>query len=191
LHFETLDICDTAQLRKFVDAMQQRFGAIDALVNNAAVAHDGVLAIMPESHIAQMLAINLQASIMLAKECSRRMLARNSGCIVNISSIIADRGFAGLSAYAATKAGMIGFTRSLARELGSRGVRVNAICPGYLETEMSSGLSEQQRNQIVRRTPLGRLGQIDDVVPVVEFLLSPSAAFITGQVITVDGGASV
>ena len=191
LLFNTLDARATDKLQSFVQACQERFGTIDALVNNAAVAHDGVLAIMPESQIEQMLAINLQASILLAKECSRLMLARESGCIVNVSSIIAQRGFAGLSAYAATKAGMIGFTRSLARELGPKGIRVNAICPGYLETEMSSSLDDRQRSQIVRRTPLGRLGRIDDVVPVIEFLLSPAASFMTGQVLTIDGGASI
>ncbi len=138
-----------------------------------------------------MLDVNLRASLLLAKECSRSMLSQGSGNIINIASIIAERGFRGLSAYAATKAGMIGFTRSLARELGARNIRVNAIAPGYLETDMSNSLQEKQREQIVRRTPLGRLGKVEDVIPVIQFLLSPASQFITGQVITVDGGASV
>ncbi len=118
------------------------------------------------------------------------MLLESGGAIINISSIIGERGFSGLAGYAATKAGMLGMTRALARELGPRNIRVNAIAPGYLDTEMSQELSETQRSQIVRRTPLGRLGKIDDITPVADFLLSPSAAFITGQVITVDGGAT-
>src|SRR5262249_28152188 len=150
----------------------QRFGRIDALVNNAGVAHDGVLATMPDEQIQQMLSVNLQAALLLSKECSRLMLLEQGGVIVNISSIIGEHGFSGLAAYAATKAGLLGMTRALARELGPRNIRVNAVAPGYLDTEMSHGLSEAQRAQIVRRTPLSRLGQVDDVVSVVDFLLS-------------------
>ena len=164
---------------------------MDALVNNAGIAHDGVLALTSDDSIAQMLDINLKAALVLARESVRPMLVQGSGNIINISSIIAQRGFTGLSAYAATKAGMIGMTRSLAREVGPRNIRVNAIAPGYLETEMSEGLSDTQRQQILRRTPLGRLGTGDDIAPVVAFLLSDASRYITGQVITVDGGASV
>lgn len=119
------------------------------------------------------------------------MLVESRGSIVQISSIIAERGFSGLSVYAATKAGLLGFTRSLAREVGGRGIRVNAVAPGYVETEMSQALTDTQRGQIARRTPMGRLASVADIAPAVEFLLSPASGFITGQTLVVDGGASV
>lgn len=189
--YRSVDARDASALRSFVRHAHQRWGRIDALINNAGVAYDGVLAMADEQQIEQMLDINLKASLLLAKECTRLMLLQRSGVIISISSIIGDRGFSGLAAYAATKAGLAGMTRALARELGSQGIRVNAIAPGYLETEMSHGLSDAQRAQVVRRTPLGRLGRPEDIVPWIEFLLSPASGFMTGQVLTIDGGATV
>jgi 3-oxoacyl-[acyl-carrier protein] reductase len=188
--FHAVDIADAAAIREFVQAVYDRFGRIDALINNAGVAHDGVLATLPDEQIDQMLQVNLRAALLFAKECSRLMLLAAGGSIVNISSIIGQSGFSGLAPYAATKAGMLGMTRALARELGPRNIRVNAVAPGYLETELSKSLSPQQRGQIVRRTPLGRLGNVEDVVGAVDFLLSPAATFITGQTLTIDGGAT-
>ena len=118
------------------------------------------------------------------------MMAAGAGRIMNVSSIVSFTGYSGLSAYAATKASMIGFTKSLAREVGRLGITVNAVAPGYLETELSKSLSREQREQIIRRTPLARLGRVEDVIPAVDFLLSPAGAFITGQVLTIDGGAT-
>lgn len=189
--YQQVDATDSQALYEFVRDTNQRWGQVDALINNAAVAIDGVLALANEDDLDQMLAINLKAALILGKECSRIMLAQGHGNIINITSIIALRGFSGLVGYAATKAGMVGMTQSMARELGGRNIRVNAIAPGYLETDMSEALSEHQRSQIIRRTPLGRLGKSEDVVPWIQFLLSPESAFATGQVITVDGGASV
>ena len=190
-HFETVDAADGAALLGFVRSVHARLGRIDALVNNAGVARDGVLALADEADMDLMLAVNVKAALVLAKECSRLMIEQGSGNIINIASIVAERGFSGLSVYAATKAALLGMTRSLARELGPKNIRVNAIAPGYLATEMSQGMTPRQQEQIIRRTPLSRLGSVDDVVPWVSFLLSDESRFVTGQVITIDGGASV
>jgi 3-oxoacyl-[acyl-carrier protein] reductase len=190
-YYAQVDAADADSLHAFVQQTHHRFGRLDALINNAAVAIDGVLALARDADLELMLDINLKAALVLSKECSRLMLAQRRGVILNISSIIALRGFSGLVGYAATKAGLVGMTRALARELGGRNIRVNALAPGYLETEMSARLSDEQRSQIIRRTPMGRLGRAEDIVPWVRFLLSDEAGFVTGQVITVDGGASV
>ncbi len=186
--FRQIDATDDKMVRSFVTLVAQRFNRIDVLVNNAGVAVSEVLPLMQTSDIHNVLDLNLSAAIKLAQHCSRSMLIAGDGIIINISSIIGSRGYSGLSVYSATKAGMDGFTRALARELGPRGIRVNSIAPGYIDTDMSSTLSLEQKGQIIRRTPLGRLAKVEDITGVVEFLLSPAAAFITGQVITIDGG---
>jgi len=188
-HFEQADVSDAAQTETFVKSAVEKFGRPFGLINCAGVARDGVLATMPEAQIDQLLAINLGGTLHLSRQVSREMLLESGGgVILNISSIIGLRGYRGLSAYAATKAGMDGITRALARELGSRKIRVNSIAPGYLTTEMTHGLDDHQQSQIVKRTPLGRLGTPQDVLGSVLFLLSDAAKFITGQVLVIDGG---
>lgn len=159
------------------------------LVNNAGIALEGVLASFPNVESERILRVNLLGALQMARAAIRAMLRSNGGGrIVNISSIIGTRGYTGLAAYSASKAGLDGLTRALAREVGRRGITVNSVAPGYLRTEMVEGLSPSQRQQIVNRTPLGRLGEPADVTPVVTFLLSDEAAFITGQTIVIDGG---
>ncbi len=184
------DMADSPSLARVVAAVEKEAGPIDTLINNAGIAYDGVLAGMPPEQIERLVQVNLTGSLLLTRLVVRRMLLRNSGNIVNISSIIGIRGYSGLAAYSATKGGLDAMTRALARELGSRNIRVNAIAPGYLETEMTHGLSDFQRDQVVRRTPLGRLGVPADVVGVVQFLLSPASAYMTGQTLVVDGGVT-
>jgi len=191
LHAESLDGSDSAAVIGFVGRVVKRFGGLDHCVANAAIAHEGVLATMRNDEIDSMLAVNVKASIVLVRECVRQMLARSLApgpSITVISSIVASRGSPGLAVYAATKAALEGFARSLAREVGPRGIRVNAIAPGFLETDLSATLSADNRARLARRTALGRLGTTADVVGAIEFLTSPAAAFITGQVLTIDGG---
>lgn len=187
--FTTADMAAPDSLTAFVPAAIERFGTPFGLVNCAGVAVDGVLAMMSPDQIDSVLAINLTGTLKLSRLVIRSMLtSTQGGSIVNISSIIGLRGYSGLAAYAATKGGMDAMTRALARELGGRRIRVNSVAPGYLETEMTHGLSDAQKRQIVGRTPLGRLGRPDDVAGPVLFLLDDASQFLTGQVLTVDGG---
>ncbi len=193
-----LDAADGAALRDFVAAVVEAWGGIDHCIANAAVAAEGVLATMTDADIRRMLAVNLEGSIVLVRECVRVFLARQAAhapppgapSVVVVSSIVAARGSPGLAVYAATKAGLEGFARSLARELGPRGIRVNAVAPGFLATDLSATLPEEDRARIVRRTPLGRLGAPEDVVGAIDFLTGPGAAFLTGATLTVDGGGA-
>jgi 3-oxoacyl-[acyl-carrier protein] reductase len=191
LLIESLDAADASALRGFVERAAAAFGSIDHCIANAAIAHEGVLATATDAEIDAMLAVNLRGSIVLVREAVRQMLVKaEQPSVTLVSSIVASHGSPGLAVYAATKAGLEGFARSLARELGPRGIRVNAVAPGFLETDLSASLSADNRSRIIRRTPLGRLGLPADVVGAIDFLSSPRAAFITGLVLTIDGGAS-
>jgi len=190
LIFAPLDMTDASARKAFLRSALDGNGPIYGLINNAAFARDGILATLPEVEIHRMLSLNLEAAIMLTRLCLREMIKTPGGRVINISSIIGTRGYNGLAVYSATKAGLDGFTRSLAREVGRRGITVNSIAPGYMQTRMSAGLNAGQMEQIVRRTPLGRLTEIKDILPLVGYLLSDAAAMITGQTILVDGGIS-
>ncbi len=187
-HYEAVDLTRAEASRVYVAGVFERFGRVDVLVNNAGVAHDGVLSLTPDARIDEVIDLNLRATIRVTRQVSGRMLRQGSGRIVNISSVTGVSGYRGLSVYSATKAALDGLTRSLARELGSRGITVNSVAPGLLRTEMSYGLDEAQLTQITRRTPAGRLGEPRDVAAAVQFLASAEAAFVTGQTLVVDGG---
>lgn len=186
--FKALDLSDRQGITSFVRELRGHCPPLGILINNAAVAMDGLLATQPESDIDKMLSINLGGTVALTKLCIREMLLSKWGRVITITSIVGLRGYRGLSTYSLTKAGLDGFTRSLAREMGDRGITVNSIAPGFLETDMTHGLSVDQKTQIIRRTPVGRLGQSADVVDLVRFLSSENASFISGQTIVVDGG---
>ena len=186
--FMPADLSNRNDSDAFVKAVFERWGRIDVLVNNAGVAIDGVLGLFSDEDTDTVVDLNLKGTIHVTRLVSRHMLTQHSGRIVNISSIIGLSGYRGLSVYGATKAALDGFTRALARELGSRGITVNSIAPGYLRTEMSHGLDEGQLEQIVRRTPAGRLGEPDDVARVVQFMVAPESDYLTGHVLVLDGG---
>jgi len=188
--FASLELSRPEEIQEFVRRITSEHGALYGLVNNAALGCDGVLATMHESEIQQVIRINLEAAIVLSKYACRSMLVRREGRVINISSIIASTGFNGLSVYAATKAGLLGFTRSLARELGKVGITVNSICPGYMETDMTSGIADDRLAAIRRRSPSGQLATAEDVASTAAFLLSDGAKMINGTEITVDGGST-
>ncbi len=177
-----------ADAERFVKEAAARWGRIDVLVNNAGVAREGVIGLFGDEALDQVVDLNLKGTVYVTRAASRVMLARRAGAIVNISSVVGLSGYRGLAVYGATKAALDGLHPGLARELGSRGITVNSVAPGYLRTEMSHGLDEDQLGQIARRTPLGRLGEPDDVARAVLFLIDPANTFLTGQVLVVDGG---
>lgn len=186
--FASADLAVREESDAFVKAVHKHWGQIDVLINNAGVARDGILAMISDDDIDTVVDLNIKGTLYVTRQVSRRMLARNSGTIVNISSIVGRSGYRGLAVYSATKAALDGMTRALARELGSRGITVNGIAPGYLRTEMSHGLDEEQLQQIVRRTPAGRLGDPEDIARACQFLTDPRNTYITGQIMVIDGG---
>lgn len=186
--FMSADLSSSDDAKTFVDTVIDKWDAVDVLINNAGVARDGILGMASDDDIDIVVDLNIKGTLYMSRLVSRRMLARRSGTIVNISSIVGRSGYRGLAVYSATKAALDGLTRALARELGSRGITVNGIAPGYLKTEMSHGLDAAQMDQIVRRTPAGRLGDPDDIARVCQFLTDPRNSYLTGQIIVVDGG---
>jgi 3-oxoacyl-[acyl-carrier protein] reductase len=189
--FEPLELGDIENVPKAGLDIARKYGPIYGLVNNAAVGRDGILATLHHSQIIESIQVNVTGTILFTKAILRSMLAgRSGGRIINISSIVSNTGYNGLSVYAATKAAMLGFTRSLARETGAAGITVNSVLPGYMETDMSAGLGTDQMASIRRRSPIGRLAETRDVAHMVSFLMSEEAAAITGTSLTVDAGTT-
>ena len=190
LHFMPFDLANLAGIPDFVSDIRKEFGPIYGLVNNAGLGTSGVLATMRDAEIERLVTLNTLSPIILSKYAVRSMMAHGGGRIVNIASIVGFTGYSGLAAYSATKASLIGFTRSLAREVGKLGITVNAVAPGFIATEMTHSLDADQRDRIARRSALHRLAEIDDVANAVEYLVSDKARNITGTVMTVDAGAA-
>ncbi len=190
LSFVPFDLGKIDDIPELVRRLRNEFGPLYGLVNNAALGLSGTLALMHHSKIDEMVRLNTVSPIVLTKYVLRGMMADGSGRIVNVASIVASTGASGIAAYAATKASMVGFTRSLAREVGPLGITVNAVAPGIMETDMTQVLTDEQRAQVARRSALNRLAEVGDVADTIEFLLSERARNITGTVITVDAGAT-
>jgi 3-oxoacyl-[acyl-carrier protein] reductase len=188
LCFVPFDLAEIERIADLVKELRKQFGPIYGLVNNAGISVDGALAMTSTHQIEQLFRLNTTSPVVLTKYVVRAMMADGAGRIVNISSITAFTGYSGLSVYAASKASLVGFTKSLAREVGRLGVNVNAVAPGFVETDMTEGLKAEQRERIVRRSALKRLVDVEDVANAVEFLISDRSKNITGTVITVDAG---
>jgi 3-oxoacyl-[acyl-carrier protein] reductase len=182
------DVSKADQAAELVERVEAELGEIDVLVNNAGITRDTLIARMSDEDWAAVLETNLHGVFHTCRAVSRKMMRRRAGAIVNLTSFVGVHGNPGQTNYAASKAGIIGFTKALAKELGNRGVRVNAVAPGYITTELTDALSEDIRGFLLQATPLGRLGEPEDVARAVRFLSSDAAAFVTGEVLLVDGG---
>lgn len=182
------DVSKAAEVKEFLSEVKKELGAPEVLINNAGITRDGLLIGMKEEDLDAVLDTNLKGAMLLTKEVLRDMLRAKKGSIVNISSIVGIRGNAGQSAYAASKAGLIGFTKSAAREYGAKGIRVNAVAPGFIETEMTASLPEEVKQEYLKNIPVSRFGKPEDIAEAVAFLASERASYINGQVLSVDGG---
>lgn len=182
------DVASARDVQRLFDETMQAFGRVDILINNAGITRDNLLLRMSEGDWDAVLDSNLKGAFLCTKAASRIMLKQKSGRIINITSVIGIAGNAGQANYAASKGGLIALTKSTAKELGSRGITVNAIAPGYIVTSMTDALPEEVREEMKRHIPLGRLGQPEDVAKVALFLASDHSSYMTGQVVTVDGG---
>ncbi len=188
IRFFGFDLSDVDAIPELVRTLKAEHGQVWGLVNNAGMGLDGLLANTHNSQIEAVIRLNVTAPIVLTKYVVRGMLSGEGGRIVNLSSIIGSTGYTGLSVYGATKAAMIGFTKSLAREVGRQGVTVNAVAPGFIETEMTAGLGDEGKEQVRRRSALRRLAEVGDVAAMVEFLMGDGGQNITGTVLTIDAG---
>lgn len=188
VHFRAHDLSELPALPRLVKQIRAEFGVVYGLVNNAAIGTAGILASMRDEDVCRLVQLNVLMPMMLTKYVVRSMLLEGAGRIVNISSIVSQTGYSGLSVYSATKASLEGFTRALAREVGPVGITVNAVAPGFIETEMTHDLNVDARRKIRRRSALGRMAEVEDVADMVDYLLSEKARNLTGTVITVDAG---
>lgn len=182
------DVSNPEEVQNVVDKSIEKFGKIDVLVNNAGITRDNLLMRMSEEEFDKVLEINLKGTFLVTKAVTKYMMKKRSGSIINLSSVVGVAGNAGQCNYSASKAGIIGFTKSLAKEVASRNILVNAIAPGFIETDMTGVLKEEIRNEIAKNIPVKRMGSAQEVAKVVKFLASEDSSYITGQVINVDGG---
>jgi 3-oxoacyl-[acyl-carrier protein] reductase len=190
IHFTPFDLAMIDEISGMVRDLRKAFGPLFGLVNNAALGHHGALATMHNTKLEELVRVNTLSPVVLTKYVVRGMMADGAGRVVNVASIIGSTGYSGLAAYAATKASMIGFTRSLAREVGRFDINVNAVAPGFMATDMTHGLGTDEMQKIARRTALRRFAEVEDVANAVEFLLSDKARNVSGTVLTVDAGAT-
>ena len=182
------DVSNFEDTEKMVKQIIEKYGKIDVLVNNAGITKDMLLMRMKKEDFENVIDVNLVGTFNITKNVIPYMMKQKSGRIINISSVVGVSGNAGQTNYSASKAGIIGFTKSLAKEVGSRNILVNAVAPGFIETQMTENLKEEMKQEISKTIPLKRMGKVEDVANVVKFLASPDSSYITGQVINIDGG---